>query len=134
MHWGVRKKLGKMVKEHRAKQNKKMLESHDKLVKKNKTYKKLYAHNSKRYKTHLGAVQKSHMQLRQIHKQRVHLAASAAILAAPHLAPHIAKGVNAAQKAAQNPDNIRKAKNVVEAIKRSPIRYVDGKKMKNVIN
>lgn len=134
MHWGVRKKVQKMVKEHRAKQNKRLLESHDKLVKKNKTYKKLYAHNSKRYKTHLGAVQKAHMQLGQLRRQRAHLIGTAAVLAAPHLLPHVAKATNAAANAARNPENIRKAKNVAQALKRSPIRYVNGKEMKNVIN
>jgi hypothetical protein len=134
MHWGVRKKLGKMIKDRRAKHNKQMLDAHDKLMKKHKTYKKLYNHNSKRYKTHLGAVQKTHHQLREIHRQRVHLAATAAVLAAPHLAPHIGKAAHAVGKAAQNPDNIRKAKNVAQALKRSPIRYVNGKAMKNVIN
>lgn len=134
MHWGVRKKVSKMVKNHRAKRNKRVLDAHEKLNKKNKTYKKLYAHNSKRYKTHLGAARKSLVQLNQINKQRIGLAITAASLAAPHVLPHVAKGASILGKAAQNPDNIRKAKNVAQALKRSPIRYVDGKMMKNVIN
>jgi uncharacterized protein (UPF0303 family) len=48
--------------------------------------------------------------------------------------PAISKAAKAAGKAARNPENIRRAKNVVQALKRSPIRYVDGSKMKNVIN
>lgn len=43
-------------------------------------------------------------------------------------------GVKIGKEAANNPDNIRKAKNVAQALKRSPVRYVDGSKMKNVIN
>lgn len=134
MHWGVRKKVQKMVKNRRAKQNKRVLDSHEKLNTKNKTYKKLYAYNSKRYKTHLAAARKSQIQLGQLRKQKVGLAISVAGLAAPHLAPHIAKATNAAAKAARNPENIRRAKNVVQTLKRSSIRYVDGKAMKNVIN
>jgi hypothetical protein len=133
MHWGVRKKVQKMVKAHRVKQNKKVLDRHEK-HKDKKTYKKLYEGNSKRYATHLAAARKTQQQVAEINRQRVKLAATAALLVAPHVAPHIAKATNAASKVASNPDNIRKAKNVAQALKRSPIRYVDGKKMKNVIN
>lgn len=135
MHWGQHKKVKQMIKNHQAKQNKRVLEAHDKLMEKNhKTYKKLYEHHSKRYKTHLGAAKKSMRDLKQIQRSKAQAVAGAALLAAPHLAPHIGKAARAVGKAAQDPANIRRAKNVVQAIKNSPIRYVDGKAMKNVIN
>jgi hypothetical protein len=43
-------------------------------------------------------------------------------------------GIKVGKSLASNPDVIMKGKNLVQAMKRSPIRYVDGKKMKNVIN
>jgi hypothetical protein len=118
MHWGVHKKVKQMVKNHRAKQNKRVLEAHDKLHKRNKTYKKLYEQNSKRYKTHLTAARKAQVQLKAIQRSKVQMAEAAKVVG----------------KAASNPDNIRKAKNVAQALKRSPIRYVNGAAMKNVIN
>lgn len=133
MHWGTRKRIQQVVKAHRARQNEAVLKYHEK-NKNKKLYSRLYNMNSKRYKTHLAAAKKTVSQIREVRKQQIGLGISAAGLAAPHLAPHIAKAANAVNKAAHNPDNIRKAKNVVQALKNSPIRYVDGKKMKNVIN
>jgi hypothetical protein len=138
MKWGHHKKavakIKSIAKEHRAKQNKRALEAHDKLVEKNhKAYKKLYEHNSKRYKTHLGAAKKSLRQLRDIQRSKVQTAVGVGLMAAPHVAPHVAKAAKAVAKAATKPENIRRAKNVVQAVKNSPIRYVDGKAMKNVV-
>jgi hypothetical protein len=133
MHWGAHKRIQKIVKAHRAKQNQKVLDYHEK-NKAKKTYKRLYDMNSKRFKTHLAAAKKTQQQIRAIQVQRAKMVVGAAGLAAPHLAPHIVKAANAVNKAAHNPDNIRKAKNVVQALKKSPIRYVDGSKMKNVVN
>lgn len=39
----------------------------------------------------------------------------------------------AAYSAATSPESIRRGKNIIQAIKRSPIRYVDGKKMTNIV-
>jgi hypothetical protein len=133
MHWGTRKRIQQVVKAHRAKQNQKVLDYHEK-NKAKKTYKRLYDMNAKRFKTHLGAAKKTQQQIKAIQIQRARMVIGAAGLAAPHLAPHVAKAANAVNKAAHNPDNIRKAKNVVQALKRSPLRYVDGSKMKNVVN
>lgn len=134
MKWGVvRSKIQKTVKARRAKQNKKVLERHEKL-KNNKTYKKLHAQNSKRYKTELGAARQSQRQLAEIRRNKTALALAVATKATILSAPLILKGMDSVADAARNPDNIRRAKNVVQAMKRSPIRYVDGKKMKNVIN
>jgi hypothetical protein len=134
MHWGIHKKVKQMVKNHRAKQNKRVLEAHDKLHKRNKTYKKLYEQNSKRYKTHLTAARKAQVQLKAIQRSKVQMAVGAGLMLAPHLAPHVGKAAKVVGKAASNPDNIRKAKNVAQALKRSPIRYVNGAAMKNVVN
>lgn len=35
--------------------------------------------------------------------------------------------------AATSPESIRRGKNIIQAIKRSPIRYVDGKKITNIV-
>lgn len=133
MHWGVRKKVQKAVKAHRAKQNKRVLDYHEK-HKGKKLYGKLYAQNSKRYKSHLAAARKSREQVFAVRAQQAKVAAIVGVAVASQNKHHIAKASKVLGKVAQNPDNIRKAKNVVQALKRSPIRYVDGKKMKNVIN
>jgi hypothetical protein len=133
MHWGVRKKVQRMVKAHRAKQNKKVLDYHEK-NKNKKLYKKVYEMHSKRYKTHLAAARKTKDHVQSIHKQRALAATALAVHVAAANSHHIAKGAKAVGKAARNPENIRKAKNVVQAIKRSPIRYVNGAAMKNVVN
>jgi hypothetical protein len=133
MHWGVRGKVQKAVKAHRAKQNQRVLDYHEK-NKGKKAYKKLYSHNSKRYKSHLAAARKTREQVAAIHRQRAVIATKLAVGLVAANRHGIAKGVNSAKNAVKNPDNIRKAKNVAQALKRSPIRYVDGSKMKNVIN
>jgi hypothetical protein len=134
MKWGVvRSKIRKVVKARRAKQNKQVLDRHEK-NKDKKTYKKLYSQNSKRYKSHLGAARKTQEQLADRNRKKVALALSVGTRVAIAASPQIKRATNAAANAARNPDNIRKAKNVVQAMKRSPIRYVDGKKMTNVIN
>lgn len=133
MHWGVRKRIQAVVKAHRARQNKQILAYHDK-HKNKKLYKRLYQIQSKRHKTHLAAARKAQQQVKAIQTQRAKLAMGAATMAAPVIATHLAKGAQAVNKAVHNPDNIRRGKNLVQAIKRSPIRYVDGSKMKNVVN
>lgn len=138
MHWGVHKgKIKAAIKNHvtkvRQKQNKRVLAYHEKNMNKSKTYTRLYKKHAKVYKTHLGAAQKAVQQHLEIKRARVKLGVHAAVLASPMLAKGAKVAANAAHKAATNPDNIRKAKNVVQAMKRSPIRYVDGKKMTNVV-
>lgn len=137
MKWGkytakVKNAVKSHVKAHRAKQNQKVLDHHEK-NKEKKTYKKLYEHNSKRYKTHLQAARKTREQVAAINKQRAIIATKIAVGVAGAQRHNIAKAAKVVSKAATNPDNIRRAKNVVQAVKRSPIRYVDGKAMKNVV-
>ncbi len=137
MKWGVRKgqvkgAIKKYAKNRREKANKKVLDYHEK-NKENKTYKKLYESSSKRYKTHLGAATNAARRHGEIKRARVQLGVHAAVLASPVVSKALRTTVKAAHKVATNPDNIRKAKNVVQAMKRSPIRYVDGKKMTNVV-
>jgi hypothetical protein len=132
MHWGARKRIQAVVKAHRARQNQKILDYHEK-NKNKKLYKRLYNFNSRRYASHLAAARKTKEQVHRVHKQRATLATAVAIHVAAANYHHLAKGAKVIGKAAQNPDNIRRAKNVVQAIKRSPIRYVDGKAMKNVV-
>jgi hypothetical protein len=133
MHWGKHKaKVQSAVKGHvakvREKQKVKVQAYHEK-HKANNTYKKLYDKHKAKGKAHLEAAKNAMVQHLKVQRARVKLGVHVAVAASPLLV----KGAKAAHKVATNPDNIRKAKNVAQAMKRSPIRYVDGKKMANVV-
>lgn len=137
MHWGVRKQIKQVVKAHRAAQRAKLDKYH--AAKSDHAgyqilYKRRLARNGG---NHHAAIRDARDTLRKRRTQNAIIAGKLAVgvagLASPYLKPHVKKAANAAAKAARNPDNIRKAKNVVQAMKRSPIRYVDGKKMTNVV-
>ena len=126
MKWGVRKKVaakvGTFVKERKAKKEAKINDYHEK----NKG-KKLYGmmYRSHKYSTK-DPLERKRLAMMDTRQTKAGLA-SAGVKAAI--------GVSlVAARAATRPENIRKAKNLVQAMKGSPIRYVDGKTMTNVVS
>jgi hypothetical protein len=140
MKWGViRNKVQKSVKAHVKKRNAKeratLDKYHEKRINKSKSYKQAYNRRTKGEKgktpaRHYAAVRSIKAQNDKV-KRAVILKTAA--LAAPLVMDKGRKLASKASDFASNPDNIRKGKNIIQAIKRSPIRYVDGKKMTNVV-
>lgn len=136
MKWGViRSKIQKVNKSHIKKRNIKEKASLEKYHEKNKNnpkYKKAYKKHSSETKTQVAAIRRTRNEMKKQNadsKKRIETIVVSSVV--------IAKGVTATALVARSlatPSNIRRGKNIVQAIKRSPIRYVDGSKMKNVIN
>jgi len=134
MKWGVRKKVATVVKNHMKKRKARAKAVLDRYHEKNKnksSYKKAYNRNLKRTKGN------HHRAVAATRAPRVRAQRAIALHLAVHTAPlAIHTGMKIANKArdfAADPDNIRRGKNIIQAMKRSPIRYVDGSKMKNVV-
>ena len=142
MKWGVRravssagKALNRNMNKRRARETESLGRYHEKR-KNSKVYKLNYNYHKKRAK---GTPEQKHMRAvanvrRESFNKKVMLGMA--------LTPAASKSVQIAGKAlvkgvakvATSPEAIRAGKNVINAIKRSPVRVVDGKTLKNVID
>lgn len=136
MKWGVVKtRAVNGIKTHIKKSNAKSRVKDEKFHEKkknNKAYKKVYNSNLKKSKgNHKTAIAKTRKQYNQ--KKRI-LAMTVTAKTLP-AAVTTGKIIVAASKAyAKSPQGIRKGKNIVNAMKGNPLRYVDGAAMRNVVN
>lgn len=135
MKWGVvRSKIQKAGRAYNRKQSDKRKAANAKYHEKRKSrpsYKAAYKTQLKRTK---GDHEKAVTILRtQNAKQKRALIGMTLVQTSPFLIKNGKKLARKAAKAAANPENIRRGKNIVQALKRSPIRYVDGKTMTNVV-
>ena len=153
MKWGVRrskeqlskarKKVGDHFRARARKKNERLKKIADKYHEKNKgkrTYKKHYQRNLQKFEkrgyksAHHEAVLQTRREVRAAKRAIVYSVTS---IAAPAVASLAVGGMKTAGKLYRNtvtPENIRRGKNVIQAMKNSPIRYVDSKMMKNIIN
>lgn len=152
MKWGVRKAANNVktaVRNRTEKKNQRLKQVADRYHEKNqksKVYSRQYARNLKAMKTRYEkkGVKSETIHYRAVLKTRKeHMAAKRQLLALaiPLAAPVAAKGIVAGQTAvsrmsykATSPEAVRAGKNLVNAMQRNPVRYVDGSKLKNVIN
>lgn len=145
MKWGVRKRIqetgrniNRSLNERRAKKNAKLKERlnayHDKR-KGEKKYQSQYNQAIRRYKDkdkgHLRAVAR----VRQATTQnRVNNLALTAAILSPTLIGLGNMATSSARKFATNPENIRRGKNIILAMKRSKFRYADAAKFTRGVN
>jgi hypothetical protein len=137
-HYGVKgMKWGKRTKSEKSgnkTKERKIDEYHNKNSKR-AVYSKLYNTNVKRGKSHHKAAS---LAKKQIRVANTVMAAYAMSVYAPGITrgiTNIGKAtVREAYKAATSPGAIRVGKNIVQAAKRSPIRYADASKFKNVVD
>ena len=147
MKWGVRRsdkqlrkaskrRLGDGAKNRRAKRVANIKESSDKYHEKHKNnpkYKKKYDKYYKQYSKDKRYKDPHHQAIYKVADDRRKLKKAIATEVAPRLIPGVIAAISIAHTVATTPNNLRKGKNFVQAVKRSPLRYVDGKKMKNVV-
>lgn len=130
MKWGVRKAIKGHVKKRKAKQKATLDKYHEK-KKGKKTYTRMYNKNFKKTK---GNHYKSVRNTRNVIRARNRSAAIKIVAAtAPIAIKHGSVIVKSMHGMATSPQAVRTGKNIIQAAKRSPIRYVDGRKMTNVI-
>lgn len=129
MKWGVRKtvaKAGKAVNrslnKRRAKSLANVTTKHEKYMS-NKKYSKDYNSALKRTGSKATAMRTAQY-LRRNRRETMSRAVLGVSLA----------GASKAYKFATKPETIRAGKNVVQTLKKSPVRYVDGSTFTNVIN
>lgn len=129
MKWGVRKSVsnaGKAVKgqanKNRAKSRTLVASRHEKYMS-NKKYARDYSRSLKRTGNKLTAMRTAQHLRRNRNGVITRAALSAGLL-----------GASNAYKFATKPETIRAGRNLVQAAKKSPIRYVDGSTLSNVIN
>lgn len=123
MRWGVlRPRIATSVKTRKA-HTKASLEKFHESNQNKKSYKKAYKKYSKRSKDHLTAVKKARKHVVQSRAKKINFALKTAAVLTPLAARQLTK-----------PENIRRGKNLYEAFKGSPIRYVDGSKFTNVVD
>ncbi len=130
MRWGVSRTKSQIRASKMSKKEKAALDKYHESRKNKTSYQKAYKNQFKKTKNHYEAVK----QVSKHQTVKTVMGARAAIMMSPLLLDQGAKIYRGIKHATMNPDNIRKGKNVIQAIKRSPIRYVDGSKMKNVVN
>lgn len=135
MKWGViRKKIQTAGRAHNRKRSEKIKAANAKFHEKRKNkprYKRIYNAQLKRNK---GNHEKTVSQIRSATARTNRtLLINGAIAASPFIKAAGKTVVRKAAKMASDPANIRRGKNIIQAIKRSPIRYVDGKAMTNVV-
>lgn len=136
MKWGVVKtRAVKSIKGHIKKSNAKSRVKDEKFHEKkknNKKYKKVYNANLKAAK---GNHKKAIARTRSAYVQRKRVMALTVTAKTLPAAVTTGKIIVAASKAyAKSPQGIRKGKNIVNAMKGNPLRYVDGAAMRNVVN
>lgn len=131
MKWGViRSKVkGAYAKSHQSRENRKKAainQKHDLNMKISKSYGKAYNKSMAKNGNHYKSI--------AVARQAVGRRKVAAMAAIIYGVPAAGKVAGKAYRTATNPSTIRLGKNIVQAMKNSPLRYVDGAKMKNVIN
>lgn len=144
MKWGVRRRQAKVAKRDRRKATKDIsnrlksgqisktqaktlkTQAYHKQRSVNKTYRTEYNNGIKKGLTPKKAMAVANKHLRAEKTVNAYALANAAIVTVSAL--------RIAQIATSRPDGIMKRKNVVEAMKRSPLRYVDGKKIKDFMD
>ena len=138
MKWGVRRsaaQLRKSVKTHIKKRNakeKKILdEYHEKRSQKSNSYKRAYNTQLKKQGSHYAAVRKLK---KQRDEARNYVIKKAVIMASPLIIQGGQKAASKFYDFATDPATVRAGKNIVQAMKNSPIRYVDGDAMTNVVD
>jgi hypothetical protein len=133
MKWGVRKKVTKAIKGHITKRNKKekaKLEKYHEKKKNSARYKKLYNKTNSK-KSHLARVR----EVRNYEKTlNTVIAANIGIHAGPAIAAGGAIVARKAHKIVTDPENIRRGKNLILAMKREKYRYANASKFKNGVN
>ena len=153
MKWGVRKardvvrtqkaKHAERVKKYDANVKAKA-EAHYEKNKNKRSYKRMHASNLKELeRKHKNNPSKDVKTLAKIQTRRefreikTRKAIAGALIVSQLVQADILYGENRTGKFVNkmmSPDNIRSGKNIMQAAKRSPVRYVDGKKIKNVVN
>lgn len=139
MKWGVRQKIANTVKARQRKVNKRYNEVADKYHEKNKNkkvYKKHYQRNLKIARgNHRRAVMNTRSEIRNV---KMAIAFSVASIASSKNARIGAAGLaslsGVAYRKVASPENIRRGKNVILAMKKSPVRYADVSKYKDIID
>lgn len=138
MRWGVRRTKAQLqkaakghIKRRNAKERKKLDDYHEKKMAKNDGYVRAYKHlREKKNTKHYAAVRK----IRDgAIAQRNNLLGQAAVIASPFIMNRGAIAAKQLYNFSTDPVNVRRGKNIVQAVKRSPLRYVDGKTMTNVV-
>ena len=142
MKWGVRravskagKALNKNMNNRRAKQEAKLSAYHEKR-KNSKVYKLNYNYYKKQAK---GTPEQKHKRAvmnvaRDNYHKKIMLGMALTPVASKSFqvaGKALVKGVH---KAATSPEAVRAGKNIINAVKRSPVRVVDGATMKNVVD
>lgn len=143
MKWGVKKARNavsttsksalKKINKIRENSNAKIDAYHN--ANKNKRYYKL-SYNT--YKTHArGNTQQKHRTAVRAARMDTRMSKALLTSAAASAAmtnKTVRDNVYKVARKATSPEAVRMGKNIMQAVKRSPIRYVDGKQMKNVVN
>lgn len=142
MKWGVRravssagKALNRNMNKRRAREDASAERYHEK-KKNSKVYKLNYNYHKKRAK---GTPEQKHKAaVRAVRRDSF----NKAVMVGMALTPAASKSAQVAgkafargvYKAATSPEAVRAGKNIINAVKRSPVRVVDGKSMKNVVD
>lgn len=137
--WGVRRKVQKaglaanrVLNSNRQKSQQKAQALYDKNVRRSNLNPAKYVYASNYVKARNQG--QTHDQAVRSTRTALNLSKVAAVaLASPLVAEKGSQIVNKLSREITRPENIRKGKNIIQAIKRSPIRYVNGRAMQNVI-
>jgi hypothetical protein len=124
----VRKLKRKEITRKQAKQE--MIDNLHKYTKGNKYYDKEYSIRVKQGQSHNRAVRGAHRRVKVVKASKIKIGVAAAIIGAKVGSTIVKKSYNVAI----SPESIRMGKNIMMAAQRSPLRYVDGSKMTNILN